>query len=87
MLMSFIRTKKIKGHEYQYEVESSRVNGKVKQKVLKYLGRVDADKPIITPAAKNRAVSKVHKNGMAWVYAGRRLAGKSIKVTFEVLSD
>jgi len=37
--MSFIRTKKIHGKQYNYIVENKRVNGKVVQKVLNYLGR------------------------------------------------
>lgn len=37
--MSFIRTKKVYGNEYQYLVETKRVNGKVIQKHLQYLGR------------------------------------------------
>jgi len=38
--MSFMRTKTIKGNQYQYLVENKRVNGKVMQKCVKYLGRV-----------------------------------------------
>ena len=36
--MAFIRSKKIKGISYYYLVESKRINGKVRQKVLKYIG-------------------------------------------------
>jgi len=36
--MAYIRTKKRKGKTYYYLVEGKRVNGKVRQKVLKYLG-------------------------------------------------
>ncbi|MBW3015033.1 hypothetical protein KY330_01300 [Candidatus Woesearchaeota archaeon] len=36
----FVRVKKIKGNEYLYVVENSWKNGKVKQKVRKYIGRV-----------------------------------------------
>lgn len=40
--MSFIRAKKFSnGRVYFYEVESYRSQGKVKQRVLKYLGKVD----------------------------------------------
>lgn len=39
--MSFERIKTIKGHQYKYEVESIRENGKVKQRIVKYFGRVD----------------------------------------------
>jgi hypothetical protein len=37
--MSFIRTKRIKGIDYFYLVENYRVDGKVRQKVLAYLGQ------------------------------------------------
>ena len=39
-MMVYIRSKKIKGKTYYYIVEGKLVNGKVKQKVLKYLGNV-----------------------------------------------
>jgi hypothetical protein len=39
-MMVYIRSKKIKGKIYYYVVEGKLVNGKVKQKVLKYLGNV-----------------------------------------------
>jgi hypothetical protein len=37
--MSYVRTKTIKGIEYRYLVEGVREGGKVRQKVIKYLGR------------------------------------------------
>ena len=37
--MSFVRTKTIKGNQYYYLVENKRVNGRVIQKCLKYLGK------------------------------------------------
>ena len=39
--MVYIRSKKIKGRTYYYIVEGKIINGKVKQKVLKYLGNVN----------------------------------------------
>jgi len=36
--MSFVRTKKIKGHNYYYLVKSVRKGDKVTQKVVQYLG-------------------------------------------------
>ena len=36
--MSYLRTKKIKGNTYYYLVKSQRINGKVRQTVLDYLG-------------------------------------------------
>ena len=38
--MTFERTKIIKGHFYRYLVKSVRVDGKVKQVSVKYLGKV-----------------------------------------------
>ena len=38
--MVYIRSKKIKGKTYYYVVEGKLVKGKVKQKVLRYLGNV-----------------------------------------------
>lgn len=40
----FIRKKKIKGKTYYYLVESYREGGKIKQRVIKYLG---ADRPAV----------------------------------------
>ncbi len=37
--MTFERTKIIKGHLYRYLVKSVRVDGKVKQVFVKYLGK------------------------------------------------
>ena len=37
--MPFIRTKTIKGIEYYYLVESCRVDGKPRQRVIAYLGQ------------------------------------------------
>ena len=55
--MTFVRTKKIKGKEYRYLVESYRdEDGKVKQRTIEYLGAVEkgkTDKPkAITPTKK-----------------------------------
>ena len=41
-MMAYIRTKKIKGKNYYYIVEGKRnEEGKVKQKVIKYLGTIE----------------------------------------------
>ncbi|MDJ0593069.1 MAG: hypothetical protein QNJ72_24305 [Pleurocapsa sp. MO_226.B13] len=54
--MAYIRTKKVKGFEYQYLVEGYRdKDGKVRQRTIKYLGAVDkskADKPMVTTRRK-----------------------------------
>lgn len=39
--MTFIRTKNINGNEYAYLCKTFREDGKVRQKVIKYLGRAD----------------------------------------------
>ncbi|MFH0979030.1 MAG: hypothetical protein V1837_07065 [Candidatus Woesearchaeota archaeon] len=39
--MAFIRSKIINGKRYYYLVENHRVNGKVMQKVLRYIGTKD----------------------------------------------
>jgi hypothetical protein len=39
-MMVYIRSKKIKGRTYYYVVEGKLIKGKVKQKVLRYLGSV-----------------------------------------------
>ena len=41
MNMTYIRNKKIKGKIYYYIVEGKLIKGKVKQKVLLYLGNID----------------------------------------------
>ncbi len=38
--MTYIRSKKIKGKTYYYIVEGKLIKGKVKQKVIMYLGNV-----------------------------------------------
>ncbi len=55
----FIRKKKIKGKEYAYLVENKYINGRVKQKVKRYLGKVfrfdrSGDFPITTVFDKGR---------------------------------
>ncbi len=48
--MAYIRTKKVKGKDYKYLVEGYRdKDGKVKQRIIKYLGAVsEDDKPMVT---------------------------------------
>jgi len=41
MNMAYIRNKKIKGKLYYYVVEGNLIEGKVKQKVILYLGNVE----------------------------------------------
>jgi len=46
--MSFFRKKLINGHEYWYEVENFREGNKVRQKVLKYIGKKKPKKGLIS---------------------------------------
>jgi hypothetical protein len=41
-MMVFLRTKKIKNKNYYYIVEAFREGGKIKQKVLMYIGTVES---------------------------------------------
>jgi len=41
MNMAYVRSKKIKGKTYYYIVKGELIKGKVKQKVILYLGNVD----------------------------------------------
>jgi hypothetical protein len=55
--MAYIRTKKVKGKEYQYLVEGYRdKDGKVKQRTIKYLGAVSSklggNEMVTTPTKK-----------------------------------
>ncbi len=58
--MAYIRTKKVKGKEYQYLVEGYRdKDGKVKQRTIKYLGAVDKDsKTMVTTPTKKITFSE-----------------------------
>jgi len=40
-MMAYVRNKKIKGKTYYYVIEGNLVDGKVKQKVLMYLGNIE----------------------------------------------
>ena len=37
--MTYVRAKKINGKTYFYLVKSIRINGKIRQKVVKYIGK------------------------------------------------
>ncbi|VVB51004.1 Uncharacterised protein [uncultured archaeon] len=49
----FVRTKTISGRTYYYLVENKRINGKVRQKVLEYIGPT-APKPEAVEEIKRR---------------------------------
>ena len=54
MNMTYIRSKKIKGQTYYYVVEGKLFRGKVKQKVVKYLGNVYHILDVFTEYEKGR---------------------------------
>jgi len=54
--MAYKRVKTIYGRQYQYIVEGKRINGKVKQHVIQYLGPVD---PIYKQIKKRRIRSRI----------------------------
>lgn len=43
--MAYVRRKRIQGHDYYYLVESYRLNGKVRSRTLKYLGKTPTVPP------------------------------------------
>lgn len=45
--MSFEIIKTIKGHRYGYKVESYRENGKIRQRILEYHGRLDKPQTLL----------------------------------------
>jgi hypothetical protein len=54
--MAFLRTKRIKGILYSYRVESVRQGGRVRQRVLEYLGRAQ-EKPAVKRKKPQRAAA------------------------------
>ena len=54
MNMAYIRSKKIKGNAYYYIVEGKLVRGKVKQKVIKYLGNINHVLEVFTEYEKEK---------------------------------
>ena len=61
--MSFVRIKKIKGKEYAYLVENTWDKGKVRQKTLKYLGKINKFKTKkIDEFEENNPLQSILKN-------------------------
>ena len=56
--MAFIRSRKKSGHTYYYLVESYRENGKVKQRVLEYIGTFDKLKQMALDKYTKNSASK-----------------------------
>jgi transposase len=57
--MSFIRKRKRNGKIYLEEVESVRVNGKVKQKHIKYIGKEADGKTILSSSISDVSIKKI----------------------------
>lgn len=80
--MSFIRTVKVKGHAYSCEVENYRENGKVRQRILQYFGRLDADQPVSSQWITKKTNAIVKNNGMAHVSISRKLKGMRVPIQY-----
>ncbi|MEK6839979.1 MAG: hypothetical protein AABX72_03490 [Nanoarchaeota archaeon] len=50
----YLRTKKVKGKTYYYLVEYSKVNGKIKQKMVAYLGNAEKVKEMFDFYQENK---------------------------------
>lgn len=61
--MSFIRKYKKNGHTYLAEVETQRVNGKIKQKFIRYVGKERDGKTILSGSISDLAVDEVRSYG------------------------
>lgn len=61
--MSYIRKRKKNGKIYLEEVESVRVNGKVKQKHIKYIGREADKKTILSSSISNITIEEIKLHG------------------------
>ncbi len=67
------------------EVENYRVDGKVRQRILRYMGRADADKPASPKWISKKTNAIVLDSGMARVSISRKLKGKRIRVEYRYL--
>lgn len=54
MNMAYIRSKKVKGNTYYYIVEGKLIGGKVKQKVIRYLGNINHVLEVFTEYEKKK---------------------------------
>src|SRR5579863_6325885 len=61
--MSFIKKFKKNGKIYLAEVESTRVDGKVVQKYIKYLGKEADGKTILSSSISNTSIDKIKSYG------------------------
>lgn len=67
--MAFIVKRKSGGHDYFFEVEGYRENGKVKQRVLRYFGRNDPRKdPTARPITKKTVTATYRFGDVALLY-------------------
>jgi len=61
--MSYIKKRKRNGRIYLEEVESVRINGKVKQKHIKYIGKEINNKTILSSSISNITIDKIKLHG------------------------
>ena len=89
--MTFIRTKKIKGHTYYYRVQSYMENGKIKQKALEYLGKEIPEKYFSEYKKRGSRVTSLKTGSPDRLALGNRWKAKGgrhgRKKTRKVLSD
>lgn len=64
------------------EVENYRVDGKVRQRILHYLGRVDADQPVSSKWITKKTNAIVQDSGMARISISRKLKGMRVPVVY-----
>ncbi len=81
--MAYVREKKIAGQSYYYLVEGKRVDGKVKQKVVRYLGKHDSIEDA-RAAAANQYVPKDENKKRYWITFPYRLGYPNSKPAFPV---
>ncbi len=72
--MAFVRTKKVKGGEYRQLVESRRVDGKPRQKVLVHLGAMRSVEEALEVwprvAGHHRRRARIHREGAEMIRQG-----------------
>ncbi len=74
-IMSFIRKRKRNGKVYLEEVESKRIDGKVVQKHIRYIGREANGKTVLSASLSNVEIEQVKVHGPLIVL--HHLAGQS----------
>lgn len=71
--MSYETIKIIKGHKYGYKVESYRENGKIRQRIIEYHGRID-NCPAENGLCTQDECARMKANRLFWTKCGRCIA-------------